>query len=67
MLVFFVEWIVGEIGFEGELGKKRGKGILKLMKSCKEFFEDIFYCIRFVYIFKYCLWLNFVENWFVKL
>jgi hypothetical protein len=67
MSASLVEWIAGEIGFEGELGKKRGKGILKSMKSRKEFLEDTSHRIRFVYTPKHCSWLNPVENWFAKL
>ena len=62
-----VEWVANEINFEGDLGKKRGKGILKSMESRKKFLTDSTHRIRFVYTPKHCSWLNPIENWFSKL
>lgn len=62
-----VEWVAKEIGFEGDLGKKRSHGILKSMESRKQFLEKKQHRIRFVYTPKHCSWLNPIENWFAKL
>ncbi len=62
-----VEWIVDEIGFEGDLGKKGRKGILKSMVTRMVFLENQKHRIRFVYTPKHCSWLNPIENWFGKL
>ena len=67
MSASLTEWIANEIGFEGDLGKKRGKGILRSMVSRKQFLTNSSHRIRFVYTPKHCSWLNPIENWFSKL
>lgn len=62
-----VALIARQIGFEGDLGTKAYKGILKNQQSRKAFLEDESHRIRFVYTPKHCSWLNPIENWFAKL
>jgi len=62
-----VKWIAEQIGFEGDLGTKGYKGILKNMKTRQVFLENPQHRIRFVYTPKHCSWLNPIENWFAKL
>lgn len=62
-----VAWIAQQTGFQGDLGKKGQKGILKNKESRKAFLEDASHRIRFVYTPKHCSWLNPIENWFAKL
>lgn len=62
-----VKWIAKEIKFEGDLGEKARKGILKSMESRKHFLENQEHRIRFVFTPKHCSWLNPIENWFAKL
>lgn len=59
-----VEWVAGKIGFKGDLGVKRRKGIIGTMKSRMEFLEDKTHRIRFLYTPKHCSWMNQIENWF---
>lgn len=67
MSASLVQWVAGQIGFEGDLGKKNHTGILKNRNTRKAFLEDSDHRIRFVFTPKHCSWLNPVENWFAKL
>lgn len=67
MSASLTEWVAKQIEFEGDLGKKRYKGILKSKESRKKFLEDNSHRIRFVYTPKHCSWLNPIEIWFSKL
>jgi len=62
-----VRWIAAQTGFEGDLGIKGRKGILKNMKTRMAFLENTEHKIRFVFTPKHCSWLNPIENWFGKL
>jgi transposase-like protein len=62
-----VEWIAQQIDFQGDLGKKNYRGILKNQPSRRAFLENPEHRIRFVYTPKHCSWLNPIENWFGKL
>lgn len=72
-----VEWVAKQTGFQGTLGKKGHRGILKNKESRKAFLEDNSHRIRFVYTGPRRhpntapdgppLRLNPIENWFAKL
>jgi len=62
-----VIYIAKLIDFEGDLGKKGKRGILKNMESRKVFLENPNHKVRFVFTPKHCSWLNPIENWFAKL
>ena len=49
---------------EIELGEKGKSGILRSMKSRREFLENKAHQIRFIYTPKHCSWLNQIEIWF---
>lgn len=51
-------------GYDGDLGEKGRHGILKDIKSRREFLENPGHRVRFVYTPKHCSWLNQVEIWF---
>jgi len=62
-----VKYIAEIENFEGDLGEKGKRGILKNMPSRAAFLETDTHRVRFVYTPKHCSWLNPVENWFAKL
>ena len=47
-----------------EIGEKGKSGILRSMKTRKEFLERADHQIRFIYTPKHCSWLNQIEIWF---
>ena len=59
-----VRYIAEEIGYEGDLGKKGVRGILKNMESRAEFLSDESHPIRFYYVPIHCSWMNQIEIWF---
>jgi transposase len=62
--VSLVEWIAEQIGFTGDLGVKKVRGIQKSMGSRMAFLEEKGHRIRFLYTPKHCSWMNQIENWF---
>ncbi len=62
-----VRWIANQIDYQGDLGTKAYKGILKSQQSRMEFLENKDHRIRIVYTPKHCSWINPIENWFSKL
>jgi transposase len=56
-----VRLIAQECGIEEDLGEKGVSGILKSMKSRKEFLEDTNHRIRIVYSPKHTSWMNQIE------
>ena len=59
-----VKWVANQIGFKGDLGVVRKRGILESMVSRMEFLEDKSHRIRFQFTPKHCSWMNQVEIWF---
>lgn len=51
-------------GHTSDLGEKDKSGILRNLKTRKEFLSDPEHSVRFVYTPKHCSWLNQVEIWF---
>ena len=49
---------------QSELGEKGKSGILRSMKSRREFLENKEHQIRFIFTPKHCSWLNQIEIWF---
>jgi transposase-like protein len=62
-----VQWVAQQLGYEGDLGKKGSKGILKSMPTRRQFLETETHRIRFIFTPKHCSWLNPIENWFGRL
>lgn len=62
--VSLVKWIAEEIGFVGDLGVARKRGILTSMETRMKFLEDKTHRIRFQYTPKHCSWMNQIEIWF---
>jgi len=62
-----VRYVAEQEGFQGDLGIKEKKGILKDMNSPKTFLENQNHRVCFLYTPKHCSWMNSIENWFSKL
>lgn len=62
-----VKMIAEKLDIKGDLGVKGKRGILKNLKSRKEFLTNESHRIRFAYTPKHCSWLNQVEIWFSTL
>ena len=56
-----VEWVAAKIGFDGDLGIKGRRGILKSQASRRGFLSSLDHRIRFVYTPKHSSWLNQIE------
>ena len=59
-----VRFVAQQCGFQGDLGSKEKRGILKSQKSRTEFLHQKDHRIRFVYTPKHCSWMNQIEIWF---
>ena len=59
-----VKYVASKCDIETPLGIKGKEGILKSMKSRKEFLSDPSHRIHFIYTPKHTSWLNQVEIWF---
>ncbi len=59
-----VKWVAQQIGYQGDIGVKGKRGILKNKKSRTQFLESPHHRIRIVFTPKHCSWLNQIENWF---
>ncbi len=59
-----VMFVAQQCGFQGDLGRKEKRGILKSQKSRTEFLHQKDHRIRFVYTPKHCSWMNQIEIWF---
>jgi len=59
-----VRWVAAQCAIEMDLGVKDKSGVLKSMRTRKEFLQDASHRIRFVYTPKHSSWLNQVEIWF---
>ena len=59
-----VRWVAATCDIETDLGIKGKSGVLKSMKTRKEFLQDSSHRIRFVYTPKHTSWLTQVEIWF---
>lgn len=56
-----VMFVAQQCGFQGDLGRKEKRGILKSQKSRTEFLHQKDHRIRFVYTPKHCSWMNQIE------
>ena len=59
-----VRYVAAQCGVRTELGMKGRRGILKSVKSRRDFLTDKSHRIHFVYTPKHCSWLNQIEIWF---
>lgn len=59
-----VKYVARQCEIDIDLGVKGRRGILKSLKSRREFLTDKSHRIRFVYTPKHCSWLNQIEIWF---
>ena len=59
-----VRFVAEQCNFEGDLGRKEKRGILKSQESRAEFLHQKDHRIRFIYTPKHCSWMNQIEIWF---
>lgn len=59
-----VRFVAEQCKFEGDLGRKEKRGILKSQASRAEFLHQEDHRIRFIYTPKHCSWMNQIEIWF---
>jgi len=59
-----VRYVAAILGLSDDLGRKGVRGILKSVKTRKQFLSDPSHRIRFIYLPRHTSWLNQIEIWF---
>lgn len=59
-----VRYVAAILGSKEDLGRKGVRGILKSVRTRKQFLSDPTHRIRFIYLPRHTSWLNQIEIWF---